>query len=114
MREAIESLLGAAGYPTASFASAEALLTAGAVGGACCIVSDIRLGGLSGLGLLSRLRARGETCPVILITVHDTPMLRDEAASLGAAAYLPKPFAASDLLGAIADAARNNEGGKPS
>ena len=114
MREAIESLLGAAGFAAASHASAEALLAAGLPANTGCIVSDIRLPGLSGLGLLIALRARGEACPVILVTAHDTPALRDEAARLGAAAYLPKPFAASELLGAIAGATGRRRPSQPS
>lgn len=106
MREAIESLLNAAGYATSSYASAEALLTAGTPADARCIVSDIRLPAISGLELISELRARGACPPVILITGHDSPALRSEAGLRGAAAYLPKPFARSDLLAAIETAMR--------
>jgi two-component system response regulator FixJ len=105
MREAIESLLGAAGFKTAGYASAEALLGAAALEGVRCIVSDVRLPAMSGLDLLGALRARGDAPPVILITAHDSAALCDEAGRRGAAAYLPKPFAASELLGAIARAA---------
>lgn len=105
MREAIESLLGAAGFATTSYASAEALLAAGALDGVRCIVSDIRLPAMSGLELLSVLRKRGDVPPAILITGHDTSALRTEAGRRGAAAYLPKPFGAVELLGAITRAA---------
>lgn len=102
MREAIESLLGAAGYATASFASAEALLAAGAVDGACCIVSDIRLPAMSGLELIDELHRRHDACPpVILVTAHDATAIRDGAARRGAA-YLAKPFAGAELLQAVA------------
>lgn len=102
MREAIESLLGAAGYATASFASAEALLAAGAVGGVCCIVSDVRLPAMSGLELVDELRRRSNACPpVIVITAHDSAAVRDGAARRGAA-YLTKPFAGAELLQAVA------------
>jgi len=101
MREAIESLLNAAGYATTAYASAEALLAAGTPGDARCIVSDVRLPAMSGLELIAELRKRGACPPVILITAHDTPALRGEAGQHGAAAYLPKPFARSALLHAI-------------
>ena len=68
---------------------------------AACVVSDLKLPGMSGLELLSELRARGAGSPVILITAHDSPALRAEAARLGAAAYLAKPFLGSELLTAI-------------
>ena len=105
MREAIESLLDAAGFRTTAYASAEALLAGGAVEGAACVVSDLRLPAMSGFELLAVLRARGARPPVIVITAHDEPGVRGEAARRGAAAFLAKPFPASELLAAIASVA---------
>jgi FixJ family two-component response regulator len=101
MREAIETLLDAAGFETSAFASAEALLAGGAVEGARCVISDIKLPAMSGLELLTALRACGGWPPVIMITAHDAPSVRFEAERLGAAAYLAKPFIGSALLAAI-------------
>ena len=101
MREAIESLLDAAGIASVSYASAEALLDSGAVGGAACVVTDLKLQGMSGLQLLDALNLHGPHPPVILITAHDSPAVRSEAASHGAAAFLAKPFLGSALLAAI-------------
>ena len=109
MREAIESLLKAAGYATSAYASAEALIAAGTPEDARCIVSDIRLSAMSGLELITELRARGTRLPVILVTAHDSPALRSEAGLRGAAAYLPKPFARAALLAAI-DEAKKQDG----
>lgn len=101
MREAIESLLVAAGRVTTTHACAEALLVAESPADACCIVSDVMLPAMSGLELVSELRRRGQCLPVILITAHDSPAIRGEAVRCGAAAYLAKPFAGSALLDAI-------------
>jgi len=101
MREAIETLLDAAGFETAAFASAEALLAGGAVDGARCVISDIKLPAMSGLELLTALRTHGGWPPVIMITAHDAPSVRFEAERLGAAAFLAKPFIGSALLAAI-------------
>lgn len=106
MREAIESLLGAAGIATSVFASAEALLAAGALTDVRCIVSDIKLPAMSGLELLAELNRRGERPPVILITAHDSPATRREADQCGAAGYLSKPFSGATLLEAIAGVAQ--------
>ena len=79
MREAIESLLAAAGFDTAMYASAEALLAGGAIEGAACVISDLKLGAMSGFELLAELRGRGALLPVIVITAHDAPDMADRA-----------------------------------
>jgi FixJ family two-component response regulator len=101
MREAIESLLGAAGFDTAAYTSAEAMLAGGSGAGSLCVISDLNLPTMSGLDLLTELRKRGATTPVIVITGFDTAATREEAASRGAFAYLAKPFEGSALLAAI-------------
>jgi len=101
MREAIERLLGAAGFAYLAYASADALLARGIDQGSACVISDLRLPGMSGLELLAALRERAVTLPFILITAHDTPGLREKAIECGAAAYLPKPFRGTTLLEAV-------------
>ncbi len=106
MRGAIERLLQAAHFETVAYASAEALLAAGASAGAACIVSDFKLPAMSGLELLSELRTRGGWPPLVLVTAHDSATVRDEARRRGAAGYLAKPFAGKALLAAIQSAAQ--------
>jgi FixJ family two-component response regulator len=106
MRDAIERLLGAAGFATAGYASAEALLAGGGIGNALCIISDIKLPAMSGFELLTELRARGSLTPIIIITAHDSMAMRNEAKLHGATAYLAKPFMGSALLAAIDGVAR--------
>jgi FixJ family two-component response regulator len=101
LRQAIKRLLDAGGFQAVAYTSAEALLASGSDQGAACVVSDLRLPGISGLDLLARLRARGEGAPMILITAHDGPDLREEAAQRGAAAYLAKPFLGTELLAVV-------------
>ncbi len=97
MREAIARLLRAAGFEPAAHPSAEELLSATDTG-AACVISDLRLPGMSGLDLLAALRARPTSAPFVLITAHDAPGLREEALQRGAAAYLTKPFRGTVLL----------------
>ncbi|HSD43926.1 MAG TPA: response regulator [Burkholderiales bacterium] len=101
MREAIQRLLYTANFECSTYASAEALLAGGAHDGAECVVSDLKLPGISGLDLLTELRARGSRLPIIMITAHDTPGLREEAVRRGVAAFLVKPFRGNDLLDAV-------------
>ena len=101
MREAIERLLDAAGFSCTAYASADALLARGVDEGSACVISDLRLPGMSGMELLTTLRQRDISLPFILITAHDRPGLRQEAMQCGAAAYLVKPFRGTVLLDAV-------------
>jgi FixJ family two-component response regulator len=101
MREAIERLLDAAGFECSAYASAEALLACDRCEGVACVVSDLRLPAMSGLDLLAQLRARGERMPLILITAHDAPGLREDAMRRGATSYLAKPFRGTALLDVV-------------
>jgi two-component system response regulator FixJ len=101
MREAIERLLDAAGFACTAFSSADALLARGVDKDSVCVISDLRLPGMSGLELLKTLRDLRISLPLILITAHDAPGMSETAASCGAAAYLPKPFRGTKLLDAV-------------
>ena len=104
LRQAIERLLNVASFATAVYRSAEDLLAAGPVAGDACVVSDLKLPGMSGLELLAELRARGWRRPLILITAHDSPKVREEARQSGVAAFLAKPFLGSALVTAVKSA----------
>jgi len=104
MRQAIERLLNVSSIATAVYRSAEDLLAVGPVEGDACVVSDFKLPGMSGLELLAELHARGWQRPLILITAHDSPGVREEASHGGVAAFLAKPFLGSDLVTAVKSA----------
>jgi FixJ family two-component response regulator len=101
MRNAIDRLLEAAGFDCITYASGEALLERGAVGGAVCVVSDLKMPGMSGFELLTEMVVRGGFPPAILMTARDAPGVREEALRRGAVGYLTKPFESSALLAAI-------------
>ncbi len=101
MRESLKGLLDAAGYETVAYDSAEALLKDEGIAGGILIVSDMRLPARSGLEMLAELRARGERIPLIAITAHAEPGVREGAERAGATACLTKPFPGSGLLAAI-------------
>src|SRR5262249_22868007 len=66
-----------------------------------CIVTDIRMPGMSGIELLQRLRQMKTAMPVIVITGHGDVALAVEAMKCGAADFLEKPFDDDALLASI-------------
>jgi FixJ family two-component response regulator len=104
MRKAVTRMLTGAGYCVRAFDSAEALLDALA-GTALwdasrCLVCDVRLPGVSGLELYSRIAERGAMPPWIFITAHDDKIVREQT-ERAAAAYLLKPFEGRALLALV-------------
>lgn len=97
MSQAIERILRAGGFAAIRFASAEAFLEADALAIADCLVLDIHLPGWSGLELYRRLASDGKAAPVIAITAHDVPAVREEVERMGVQVYLPKPFSGRSL-----------------
>jgi FixJ family two-component response regulator len=104
MSQAIERILRVGGFAVVMFASAEAALEAGATTTAGCLVLDIRLPGMSGFELYRELVLSGGQPPVIFITAHDEPAIREEAERMGARSYLAKPFSGRTLLDAVTQA----------
>jgi two-component system response regulator FixJ len=90
-------------HVTAScFASAEALL-ADLDGGARpeCIVSDVRMPGMSGLDLLHRLKERRIAAPLILITAIAEVKMSVSAIKNGASDFIEKPVDGDQLLSSV-------------
>ena len=57
------------------------------------VITDARLGGMSGYEFLGKARAKWPDLPVLMITAYATPKLPVEAIQSGSIDYLPKPFA---------------------
>lgn len=106
MREAAENLLLSAGFLVEGFASAEDLLRSGRFTSAACVVLDVQLPGMNGLELQRHLRGLGLLVPVIFVTASDGAegRLQAQALSDGALAFLGKPCAEQELLGAVRSA----------
>ena len=97
--EAVQGLLRSYGYRTAIFPSAQAFESHTNFDKALCIVLDINLNdGISGIDLRHRLKAAGNSVPVIYLTANDNPAVRTAALESGCLAYLTKPFSAESLI----------------
>ena len=101
IRESIARLAASAGYTAILFPSAEALLASGALEGAGCLISDVRMPGMDGLELQRRVKAKSPRLPVIMISGQLDEQVRERALALGASAFLYKPFDGEELLRAI-------------
>jgi RNA polymerase sigma factor (sigma-70 family) len=101
IRDSLALMLGLAGYTTRLFADAESFLVAFDLAWAGCVVADLRLPGMSGVELQSRLRSRGSAIPFVIITAHgDVPAART-AFRAQAVDFIEKPFDDAQLRGAI-------------
>jgi FixJ family two-component response regulator len=99
MRSALQGMLKSVGLPSQAFASAEEFLTSGQQHQTACLITDIRMPGMSGLELQAKLNAEHCRIPTIFITAHgDTRM---QALRAGAVEFLAKPFDDEALLGSV-------------
>lgn len=90
-REALAELLQTLALSCRTFDGAEAFLAAYATGSFDCLMTDVRMPGMSGLELQQKLGSLGSTIPVIVVTSSTDPAIRSRALQDGALAYLHKP-----------------------
>lgn len=74
------------------------------------VVLDIMLPGIDGVGVLKRLRQRGNRVPVIMLTARDTPSDKVHSLDTGADDYITKPFDSEELMARIRALLRRSEG----
>lgn len=98
VRASLESYLRSAGMRVRTYGSAESFLAAPERAGIDCLITDLHMPGLDGLALQRELNRLGRDFPVIVMTAYPTSAAREEAASLGAAAFLEKPIDPDLLL----------------
>ena len=101
LRESLKSLVESAGYAAATYSSAEEFLQSGALAGAACLVTDVRMPGMNGIELQRRIRLERPELPVIFISAHQDDEARERALDEGAIRFLYKPFDGAELLRTI-------------
>lgn len=101
MRTSLSFLLDSAGLTNAVYASAEAFLDTNGENAKGCVITDIRMPGMSGMELVSYLKSRGAKLPIVVITGHGDVPLAVEAMKNGVVDFLEKPFDDDVLLDAI-------------
>ena len=109
MRRSLQTLLGDDGYEVRAAESAEEALDLLAGGEFFMVITDARLGGMSGYEFLAEAHSRWPELPVLMLTAYATPKLAVEAIKAGAIDYLSKPFAPEELLHAVARCAERHQ-----
>jgi FixJ family two-component response regulator len=101
LRRSLRNLLGSVGFRVETFASAEAFLASIHRAQTGCLVLDLSMPGMNGLGLLGRLSTMDTRIPAVILTAHSDDEARRRALQAGAVAFLSKPFNSKDLLDAV-------------
>ena len=106
VRLALHSLLYLSGFRVELFADAAALLASNRLHDFSCVISDIRMAGLSGLDLARELRRIGVGSGIILMTAFPTDGQQATAAQFNVHAVLAKPFEVDLFVSCVKSAAR--------
>ena len=101
IRGSLGGLMKEAGLPALTFASAEEFLTSGEEKRTACLITDIRMPGMSGLELQAKLNETHQRIPIIFITAQGDEKLRLQALRAGAVEFLTKPFDDDALLDSV-------------
>jgi two-component system response regulator FixJ len=110
LRDSLTFLLRTARIDVQSYPSAAAFLEALPEANLSCVITDVRMPGMSGIDLLRRLRERKISVPVIVITGHGDIPLAVEAMRIGATDFLEKPFDDEVLIASVKAALKQKEG----
>lgn len=104
VRDSLSALLKGEGYAVKTFASSREFLDFAHEGMRGCLLSDVRMPGMSGLDLQRRLHEMGIRVPTVFITGHGDVPMAVQALKAGAADFIEKPFPNKVLLDSLAEA----------
>jgi FixJ family two-component response regulator len=110
VRAATNNLLSSHGYVVHTFASAEEFLLSARPDDLLCVIADVQMPAMSGLDLLTHVRARGYAAPFIFITAFPEESVRARALKAGAIGFLAKPFAGPALINYVESAVNRDRG----
>ena len=102
VRAATSKFLRSHGYTVQAYSSAEHFLRSGPLNDTSCVIADLQMPGMSGLELLTMMRAEGNRVPFIFITAFPDETSRARALKAGAICFLSKPFAGPTLINCLA------------
>ena len=106
IRDALSLLISLKGLRTSVFASAEDFLAVYNPDWRGCLLTDLKMQGMSGLELQSVLRERGVQLPVVVLTAHGDVTTTRAALKNGAVDFLEKPVNDEVLIDVLMNAIR--------
>jgi len=109
MRNSLKWLIESIDMPVKTYASANEFLNSYYPGRVGCLLLDIRMPGMSGMELQTRLAQEDSRLPVIMITGHGDVTMAVKAMKSGAVDFIEKPFHDEDLLASIRNALEFDE-----
>lgn len=101
VRQSLAFLLSSAGLPVRLYDSAATFLAGLSTPQDGCLITDVRMPGMSGIDLLKALREKACSMPAIVITGHGDVPLAVEAMKAGAVDFIEKPFEEEAILTAV-------------
>lgn len=104
VREALELLIGTAGWDVATFESAQQFLDRPRQLAPSCLILDLAMPGLNGLDLQKRIAVDRPDMPIIFVTGYGDVPSTVKAMKAGAVEFLTKPFDNDVLLEAVGKA----------
>ena len=111
VRAATNNLLSSHGYLVHTFASAEEFLQSARLNDSSCVIADVQMPAMSGLDLLTHMRAQGNAAPFVFITAFPEDSVRARALKAGAVGFLAKPFAGTALINCVEAAVNRHHSG---
>lgn len=98
IRKGLGRLFRSVGFDVNSFASAEEFLNSGDLQRSSCLILDLRMPGMDGLELQSRLVSSNCQVPIVFLTAHNDEQSREQALKAGAIDFVQKPFNEASLI----------------
>lgn len=113
IRAASDRLVRSLGFEAHTFASAEEFLQSADLHDSSCVITDVRMPGMSGVELQRFLADNGHHLPIVFITAFPEEHVRERVMEAGAIAFLSKPFDGKTLIRSLGAALKRSEDESP-
>jgi FixJ family two-component response regulator len=105
--ESLINLLASCGYKAEGYGSAEEFLESGGLQKSSCVVTDVEMRQMSGLGLLQHIKSGKSSLPVVIITGKPSENSESFYIEKGAAGFFRKPVDGDALINLLEIVCKN-------